>query len=69
MRVLSPTLLGAALLASLPQWAGAVTLYTVFTTNKDGTPVEPTNTDTATGPAYTGYTGLFHHLQLVLRRD
>lgn len=33
--------------------ARAVTIYTTLTDNS----TRPTNTDTATGPAYTGYTG------------
>lgn len=36
--------------------AHAVTIYTTLTENNGSTNL-PTNTNTATGPAYTGYTG------------
>ncbi|KAF8320740.1 hypothetical protein DL93DRAFT_2073402 [Clavulina sp. PMI_390] len=38
--------------------ARAVTIYTTFTTDANGQPVQPSYTNTATGPAYTGYGGL-----------
>lgn len=43
------------------QVARAVTIYTTLTDN-NGSTVLPTNTNTATGPAYTGYTGMYHLL-------
>lgn len=51
MRVLVLSLLLSALSVR------AVTIYTTFTTNRDGSPILPTNTDTAIGPAYSGFTG------------
>lgn len=35
----------------------AVTIYTTFTTDANGNAVKPSNTNTATGPAYTGFGG------------
>lgn len=36
---------------------GAVTIYTTFTTDSNGNPIKPSNTNTATGPAYSGFGG------------
>lgn len=57
MRVLS-SLLGLVALGKI-LGVGAVTIYTTFTTDASGRPLQPTNTNTATGPAYSGYTGVF----------
>jgi hypothetical protein len=46
------------LAAALAQYASAVTIYTTVFTDTAGQIVEPTYTNTATGPAYTGLTGL-----------
>jgi hypothetical protein len=50
MRTSTLLLLSAALCAR------AVTIYTTIT-DDNNTAAVPTNTNTATGPAYTGYTG------------
>lgn len=50
---------GAATLAlALARSASAVTIYTTFITDSNGQPLQPSNTNTATGPAYTGFTGV-----------
>lgn len=49
---------GAATLAlALVRPASAVTIYTTFITDSNGQMLQPSNTNTATGPAYTGFTG------------
>lgn len=45
-----------AALALVPR-ARSVTVYTTFVTDSNGQMLQPSNTNTATGPAYSGYTG------------
>jgi hypothetical protein len=53
-----PFFLPIATLALVP-CASAVTVYPPFITDSDGQLLQPSITNTATGPAYSGYTGAF----------
>ena len=51
------------LAAALAQCVSAVTVYTTFLTDSNGQMIQPSNTNTAVGPAYTGFTGAFPSVQ------
>lgn len=58
---IAPTLLTLTLSNALIGRVHAVTIYTTLTDDNGGSAVQPSNTNTATGPAYTGFTGAYLH--------